>query len=709
MAESLFSALWYRIAARHPRLRADVAIRRQQARGQAWYVLSNAADGRHFRVNAEAWRLVGRCDGRRPVQQIWDGLLEELRDDAPTQDEVIRTLAGLERAGMLCFDDAPDGAVLQRRHDEARRRGFVNPFAMRVSLGNPSAWLRRIEGIAAWIFRPAMLATWVAVMAAAALAAAANWNLLHAHAVTWMATPRYLALALIAYPFIKALHELGHALAVRRWGGAVPDAGFSLFVLVPAPYVDASAATAFRTRRQRLAVGAAGIMVELALAAAALAVWLNVEPGLVRDLAFVTLFIASVSTLLFNGNPLMPFDGYYVLCDALDLPNLAGRSRQWWAQKLMRIAGQAPAAPLEPARGEAKWLAAYAPLSLAYRIAVSLAMILWIGAKSFVLGTIAAAIVAVLLVVRPTLALAARLRDLPAGGPRRRAAAAAMGALATALVFLFAVPAPHHTVAAAVVWPAEQSRIRPGADGFVAALPVADGARVSAGDLVLRLEDPALLAQRAQLASQAERLQSREYAALPSDAAQAQNAAVELDRVREALARVETRIASLEVRAQAHGVLVMPRQQDLPGTLVREGETVGYVMSGGETGIRAAVPEYDAALVRERTRRTQVLLAEDAGGPREAHVVRDIPAATRQLPSAALGDRGGGAFVTDPGDKDGLRSLEPVVLVDLRVGEATARVGGRAWVRFDHEAEPLGWRWLRRGRQMFLQSFNPGA
>ena len=127
-----------------------------------------------------------------------------------------------------------------------------------------------------------------------------------------------------------------------------------------------------------------------------------------------------------------------------------------------------------------------------------------------------------------------------------------------------------------------------------------------------------------------------------------------------------------------------------------------------EIGVRATVSEKDAALVRERTRSVDVRMAEASGERVVAEMVRDIPAATHQLPSAALGDRGGGPYVTDPADKDALRTLEPVVLIDLKLPEKILqRVGGRAWVRFDHGAEPLAGQFYRRMRQLFLQHFNP--
>ena len=140
----------------------------------------------------------------------------------------------------------------------------------------------------------------------------ANWHALAIYTKVYVNTPSYLLIAWIIYPFIKVIHELGHALAVKHWGGEVRETGITLFMLTPAPYVDASAANAFRHKYQRVVVGAIGIMIELLIAVVALWIFFNIQPGLVRDTAFVAAFICGVSSFLFNGNPLVRFDAYYV-------------------------------------------------------------------------------------------------------------------------------------------------------------------------------------------------------------------------------------------------------------------------------------------------------------------------------------------------------------------------------------------------------------
>jgi putative peptide zinc metalloprotease protein len=452
-------------------------------------------------------------------------------------------------------------------------------------------------------------------------------------------------------------------------------------------------------------------MAEFAVAAIALLVWFNVQPGLVQDAAFVTLFLAGVTTVLFNANPLLSFDGYYVLCDLLDLPNLSSRSRAWWADRLRRIMfGRAAQSSLHPARGEGKWLLCYAPLSIAYRIFVSALLVLWIGAHSFLLGAAALVLLTFLLFVGPLWSGMGRmLMESAAIGMRTRAVAVGVTSVIAIAVVVCFVPLPYHTVAGAVVWLPDHARVRPEVDGFIVGLQAHDGDAVVAGQPLVALEDPALLVERARLASEFERLQATRFGALRTDTLEVRNAEEEIQRIRGDLERITQKIDGLVLRAQVDGVLVMPKQQDLPGTFARRGVTLGYVLERREMRVRAAVPEYDAPLVRDRTHAAEAR-TEESGDAVAAQLLHDIPAATFELPSAALGDRGGGSLATDPADTDGLRTLEPVVLVDLTLTSMNLkRIGGRAWVRFDHGLEPLAGRWYRRLRQVLLQHFNPAS
>ena len=485
--------------------------------------------------------------------------------------------------------------------------------------------------------------------------------------------------------------------------------GIGLMALVPAPYVDASASAGFTDRRQRALVAAAGILVELALAVLALAVWLAVQPGWLRDIAFVVMFIATVSTLLFNANPLLRFDGYYVLCDALDLPNLATRSTAWWTHFLRRHMLRAPSELPQAAAGETKWLLLYAPLSLAYRIGLSLAMVLWLGAKWLLLGVLGAAYLVLAIVLRPLWAFArGALASAAPGAQRGRVRAAIAGAAVAAGALVFAVPLPFSTLAPAVVWLPESAQLRTEVAGFVSTLPIDDGALVAPGELLAVLDNPQLAADRERLASQLDRLRADQTQMMLRDPLAAQNLNEEIEHAVAELALADDRLAQLELHASVLGRLSMPRQSDLIGSYAKRGTTLGHLFGGVPLQLRAVVAEEDAYLVRNRTRSVEVRLAAEPNVTRVATLRQTVPAATRALPTAAFGEPAGGPFATDPADKDGLTSLEPVFLFDLALpGSALQRVGERAWVRFDHGAQPLAFQAYRRLAQLLLKHFNP--
>ncbi len=713
--DSLFSPNWYRVCALHPQLGGHVRVQRQPSRDRQWYVLIDGASGRQHRVNDLAYQFVGRCNGRYNAQQIWESLFETLADDTPTQDEIVRLIGQLVEAGLLQVEKQSDVEALFERHQERAgriRRSALNPLSFRIPLFNPASLLQRLDGVAQQIFSPWVLWLWLVIMGIALMTAFAHWNELRAQAATTMLTPRYLILLWLCFPLIKALHELAHGLAVRRWGGEVTQMGVALLLLVPAPYVDASAASAFRPAYQRVMVSAAGIMTELLLAALALMVWLNVEPGLVRDIAFVFLFIGSVSTVLFNGNPLLRFDGYYMLSDALNLPNLATRSSRYWAYLAQRYLLKLPdPASVEPGHGERFWLLLYAPLAWAYRLLISLVIAFWIASKSALLGLAVGLYMLHGSLAKPIYRVLHFAFFSPSLGNRRlQARALASATLVLAVVALAALPIPSNTTAEGVVWLPEKAQLRAETGGFVVKLLARDGERVRTGQLIAVLEDPTLITQQQDLQSQYDALRTEYFESLLSNPLKARNADQALQKIRPELERSEDKLAQLKVRAQTDGTLVMPGQQDLPGVFVKQGALLGYVFSPDQVRVRAVVDEKDIALVRKRTRAVDVLLAENARQPLRASLAQETPAATHTLPSPALGDRAGGSQITDPTDQDGVQTLEPVFLVDLLLPrDATRRVGGRAWVHFDHGTEPLALQWGRRLRQLFLKHFDQAA
>jgi len=309
MSETLFSPSWYRVASLRPRMRSHVRIHRHSFRGEIWFVLQDEAAERTHRFSAAAHRVIGLMNGERTVQQIWESASTQLGDAAPTQEDVIRLLGQLHAADALLCDVPPDTMEMFRRferHERMKwRRRLWTPLALRFPLVDPDRFLQRTQWLVAPLFGWFGALLWLAAVGSAAVLAVSRWTDLTSNIADRVLAPENLFALWLIYPVVKALHELGHAYATKRWGGEVHEIGIMLLVLTPVPYVDASSASGFKDKRQRMVVGAAGIAVELFLGALALFVWVSVEPGIVRTVAYNVMLITGVSTLLFNGNPLL--------------------------------------------------------------------------------------------------------------------------------------------------------------------------------------------------------------------------------------------------------------------------------------------------------------------------------------------------------------------------------------------------------------------
>jgi len=610
------------------------------------------------------------------------------------------------------FDRIPDIPVLAQYQKARRRKESVsnlNPFSFQLRLFNPEALLRQCKFLEPVLFHPITAWLWCGLIIWALLRTSLRWDEIHAYAGLHMLSPRCLLLAWLAYPLMKVLHELGHAIAVQRWGGTVKEAGIGFFLLVPAPYIDASAATAFSTKWKRAAVSFAGIAVELALAAIALFFWCLLENGLLREAAFAVMAIGGLSTIVFNGNPLMRFDGYYILCDLFELPNLALRSQRWWTQLLRRFGGGVQGREELQARGsEHIWLCCYAPASWVYRVVLSIVILQWVVAKSVILGFVTLLWLGYSLIVRPVWGF---LTQTFFGGQAFSQSQFRIylvsGVLICILGVVFLFPIPVNTISEGVVWLPDQSHVRTSNDAQVSQILAQDGQQVIQGQALVVLEEPSLLIEKRRLLAQIASAESEQADAWNKEAQQGRNAAEQLVRLRTDLEQVDSRLNGLTLRSEADGRFVLPIQEDLIGRHLNKGALIAYVLSTKPATVRVAVTQDDFARIKSGAKSISVHLTELGNRYFNGQILRLDPAATRTLPSKVIGDHGGGSLQTDPNDPGGLTTLEPIFLIDVQVPELhNLYMGGRATVRFSFEDKPLADTLGLRIRQAFLKTFS---
>jgi putative peptide zinc metalloprotease protein len=419
------------------------------------------------------------------------------------------------------------------------------------------------------------------------------------------------------------------------------------------------------------------------------------------------MLIAGVSTVLFNGNPLLRFDGYFILADLLQMPNLRQRGTQYLTHLVDTRAFGLRDSGFDAGERERAWLAAFTVLSFLYRILIMLGIALFIASEYFFVGVLLGLWVVVGSLLIPLYKGAHYVLASPKLQRRRnRAVAVTAGTVLTALLLLFAVPLPLWTSAQGVTWAPEDAVIHAATDGFVRRVATPPGASVQRGRALLETDDPQLPPRIRSLEAQVRLLEVRAQAELAIDKVRREITHEEMKAVRAELALARERYAELTIGSPTDGVFVMDGAQDLPERFLKKGQLVGFVVSPVVATVRVLVSQDDVDLVRARTERVEVKMAGRLAETFQAGLRREVPAASARLPNAALAISGGGIVPTDPRQADAPTALGRWFEFELELpAERSRALGERVYVRFEHGWEPLAWRLFRSVRQMFMKSF----
>jgi len=449
------------------------------------------------------------------------------------------------------------------------------------------------------------------------------------------------------------------------------------------------------------------MVVELFLASLALFLWLQAEPGMFRAILYNVMVIAGVSTVIFNGNPLLRFDGYYILSDLLQIPNLRQRGTRYLTHLVETRAFGVRSAGFDAAQEERGWLAVFTVASFVYRILVMVAIALFIATQYFIVGVLLALFVVATSLVWPVIKGANFVLSNPKLGRRRgRAVAVAGSATALAAALLFLVPLPLWTLAQGVTWAPPDATVFAGSDGFVRQVSAASGSPVRRGATLLVTEDPLLELRTRVLEAQVRLLSIRAHAELQLDRVRSELTREELVAAEAELALARERGSELVIRSPAEGVFLLPSAEDLPDRFLRKGQQVGYVVRPDVITVKALVQQEDADLVFAHTQRAEVKRAGARFETLEAVMKRQVPQATTRVPNPALSTQAGGVVAMDPRESQTPTALQGWFEIELELpATRTYTVGERVYVRFEHGWEPVGFRLYRSVRQLFMKRF----
>jgi putative peptide zinc metalloprotease protein len=583
----------------------------------------------------------------------------------------------------------------------------MNVLFPRIPLWDPDRFLKRWMPIVRPFISKWFALVWLAVIIGAVAALAPEWGRIK-QATTDSISPGNWLWLWGVFVFVKLIHELGHAFACRRFGGECHELGIMFLVLIPTPYVDASTAWSFPNKWHRMFVGCAGMIVELFFAALCTFAWLQVTPNsLVSQLLFNAMLVAGVSTVIFNANPLLRYDGYYILSDFLEIPNLRQKSTEYTLGLIKRHIFRVKANQPLPPPLQRFWLFTYCVSSSIYRVFVGFAIILLVTYKlpeqMKVIGVLMGLGGVVTWLVVPVFKTFKYLAIEPELHRKRGRATAFTLAVATAVIVLVgAIPFWVNIDAVAVVEPAIgfKEAIYSKENGFVREIKAKDGQWLKKDDVILVCEDVELNTQIRQLRADLERIQVEIRRGAAKDPTVRDMAEEELKAKTERMAVLQQRLANLTVRAPIEGELVSPHLKDLLGKYLPRAQELAMVQRRDKLAARVVLKQDDVEPVEAQAdpeARTEVRMASDIGTFLKAESVKRLPHSSQYLPSAAPSVQGGGDIPIDPRDPSGAKPMQEQFEVVVTVDNPELRYspGQQAYVRFKLDKRPLIWQWGR--------------
>ncbi|MFO0978541.1 MAG: efflux RND transporter periplasmic adaptor subunit [Planctomycetaceae bacterium] len=643
------------------RLRDDLRFLPQCYAGETWYHLEVSTTAEFYRVGFAEYTFLSLLDGKTSFAEALAVSAQKLASKALNQQQAMSLYSWLLEHGLASLVDeetASSGASTsaRRKASAASIWNRLNPFWIRIPFGRPEAFLRTLQPLVGWVFSPAVMLCSLVLFLIAGILLRSHWSLFQSASATVISRDNWFWL-LIAWVGLKFIHETAHGLVCQRYSGAVRDTGIIFAFFTPMAYVDASSSWSFSSRWQRIHVAMAGMFAELIIASVCMIAWTQTDSPELQFWLQNVILMASLSTLLFNLNPLMKFDGYFICSDLLQIPNLSSQSMEVVQSGVRKILlGENSSRP--QAVGHRWWiLLSYGVASAIWKLFVSLSMLLAASVLFHGAGLLLAGLGLFLWFARPLYQILKQCGELWRQRPERLVRGTLLGGIAAAIALMAVtcLPAPVMMSAPGVVDFTDGETVRAETAGFVEQMLVENGQRVSKGDLLLKLRNDDVTARHVDLMhSIAQEELRRQTASNEHDSGALSIAEGNLESLHRQLAETQKELAGLERRASRDGVVVGSRLKELVGTFAPAGKDLMSIGLPNDKELRLSIGqrELPEALTRVgQPVRVRIGTRSSITGT----LKRVNPRASRTIPHAALAAVNGGELpvVQDEQKADG--------------------------------------------------------
>lgn len=675
--------------------RADLDISRHVFMEEPAYILRDPVSFQSHRFSIEDYRILSALRGDRTLAEVFQTLVEQGELTAEDQELFFEFVVSMQKLGLLT---APftDGASLYKRHMgkvKAKQKSLpMQIMSFKISVFNPDRFLTRAMPYAKFLFTRAFFLVWC-VLVATCIGIVWTRRDAFSDSLSGLLAASNIPILWSTLVVLKALHEFGHGFACKNYGGHVPDMGAMFMMGTPCAYVDASSSWSFSRRWPRVVVGLGGMYFESLAAIIATFVWASTGPGVVNSIMHQVIVLASVVTIGFNINPLMRYDGYYILGDLLGLPNL----RQMAIKRVQGLAKHYLLGLPKP-NPEMNWslkaiLTVFGSLASLYKISITIGLCTVIALKLYWVGLImggvmmATTIFGIVSKACKYLWFAKEIAHV-----RPRAIAYSVVLLASGPLVLLFAPVPGQVEAYGLVATEHEQIVRLETGATVADLLVAPGDEVTPGTPLVQLENDELRDSLRIAEAELAKVQMELKAIGKTDPVEATKLTCQIEYLKTQVLDAREKLSELEVFAQQEGRIVQSVPTHVRAAYIPAGEPI-VTVGAGRWLVKAIVNASDLADSRPTEgQMVQCKFQAQAGKTIYGRLVKVSPSGTNLVEMPALTQLGGGTIAVDPST---MMAQEPFFELVIEIDEAQATEflahGMVANVRFQRGYESVGW------------------
>ena len=660
----------------------DIVFWPVRERGEMIYRIEIPSQHKFYRVGYEEYVFISLLDGKTTIPQACGLAAAKLGSRAPTatQATAIQRWLLKNKLAYLPQDSPPTRS--RTASDESKKKFLanLNPFWMKVPIGHSDRLLLPIVRQLRWLFSPIAVLIAMITMLAGLGTLLANWSALSESSVEIFDVSNWAWLIGI-WVVLKMVHELAHAIACDRQGGEVSEFGVVFVLFAPLAYVDVTSCWRMTARWPRIVVAAAGMYIELLIAAIAMLFWVNTDSPQTQFLLYNIILMAGLSTIVFNANVLMRFDGYFILADLVDIPNLFSESTSEVKRLASRFVFGQRGKPCKFVGWRLWFLRCYGVAAVVWKVLICVTLGITAATMFAGAGIAIAAFGIVTWVGSPLkqfLKYSSQIfaRDFPRF---LRGCVISSALVALAIGTFCWLPIPTSVTVPAVVRFFPETLVRSATDGFVRSVHVTDSMQVKAGDLLMVLENPELKSELKTLEIALAQNEYRQRGAIGEQDASAQLVFQEIQNsLREQISQIKRKSRGLNLVAQRDGQVIGRNLQQLVGKYIREGDALMVIASESEKELVAVVHQERVEEVRAETG-NEVPIRSVSYRDVHGRLDRVEPRATIRLPEPSLSATQGGPLAVRQAshdesiqDTDEVRLLEPHFPARIKLDPDTA-------------------------------------